>query len=61
MIKAKNPADQDFFDFLYTVRESGQINMFAAPSVMAEEFDISIKESRNAFIRWTEEFSNSNV
>jgi hypothetical protein len=56
MIKAKNPADQDFFDFLYLVRESGHINMFAAPSVMAEEFGISMKESREAFIRWTEEF-----
>lgn len=56
MIKAKNPADQDFFDFLYLVRESGHINMFAAPSVMVDEFDISLKEAREIFIRWTQEF-----
>jgi hypothetical protein len=56
MIKAKNPADQHFFDFLYQVRKSGQINMFAAPSVMVDKFGITLKESREAFIRWTEEF-----
>ena len=47
--------DEEIFDFLEKLRESGEINMFGAPAVLVDTFGISKHEAREIFKRWTEE------
>ena len=47
--------DEEMFDFLEKLRESGEINMFGAPAVLVDTFGISKHEAREIFKRWTEE------
>jgi len=51
---------EDYFAFLDTLRESGQINMFGAPSVLADMFGISKYEARDIVSAWMEQFSVDN-
>lgn len=47
--------EEEMFDFLETLRESGEINMFAAPQVLVDTFNITKHEAREVFRKWTEE------
>lgn len=51
-----NP-NQDIFDFLDNLRESGQINMFGAAPVLQDVFDLSRRESRNVLQEWMTTFT----
>ena len=43
---------EDMFDFLDTLRDSGQINMFEAPLVLVEMFDIDKFKAREVVASW---------
>ena len=50
--------DQEYFDYLNTLRESGVTNMMAAPAFLQEQFDVDRRESCAIFLRWTETFND---
>lgn len=50
-----NP-NQDIFDFLDNLRESGQINMFGAAPVIQDVFDLSRRESQSVLQEWMNNF-----
>jgi hypothetical protein len=45
-----------FFKFLNDLRESGTMNMFGAPKLLQETFELSKGEAREIFMAWTETF-----
>jgi len=45
-----------YFEILDDLRESGEINMFAAPRVLQEMFDLSKFEARDIVSAWMEQF-----
>jgi hypothetical protein len=47
---------ETYFEFLDDLRESGDINMFGAPRVLMDVFNMSKVEAMNVFIAWTEQF-----
>ena len=48
-------SDYDFyFSVLDELRESGKMNMFAAPRMLQEEFDMTKQEAKQIFTAWTE-------
>ena len=47
---------EQYFKFLDNLRESGEINMFGAPAVLREVFDLSKQESYDVFTAWTKQF-----
>lgn len=49
--------NNEFFEILNDLRESGQINMFGAPKWLQENFDLSRNEAREIFTAWTETFN----
>lgn len=44
--------EQEVFDYLDFVRESGVINMFGATPYIMEEFDTDKVESRRLLTKW---------
>lgn len=44
---------KEIFEFLDSLRDSGMINMFGAPKVLEDTFDMTKKESIDAFVAWT--------
>ncbi len=46
----------EYFEFLDDLRESGEINMFGAPSVLQEVFDLSKYEARDIVSAWMKQF-----
>ena len=46
----------EYFAFLDSLRESGQINMFGAPSVLQEAFDLNRHEARDIVTAWMKQF-----
>lgn len=57
-----NQVDQNakYFEYLNFLRESGKINMFAAPPVLAKAFGLQAAEARKIWIKWTETFEEEN-
>lgn len=47
-----NPAD--YFDLLTAVRDSGVMNMMAAPQYLQQEYGMSKQDARRTFILWVE-------
>jgi hypothetical protein len=45
----------DYFDELESLRDSGEINMFGAPSWMVENIDLTINCANAVFLVWTED------
>ena len=43
---------EDMFDFLDSLRESGQINMFGAAPVLVDVFEINKFEAREVLAAW---------
>ena len=48
---------KDYFAFLDDLRASGSINMFGAPKVLQDAFDIDKPTSMAIFKAWTETFN----
>tara|TARA_E500000331_G_C17140656_1_gene662588 strand:- start:333 stop:491 length:159 start_codon:yes stop_codon:yes gene_type:complete len=48
--------NKEFFEILDDLRESGQINMFGAPSVLQEMFGLSKFEARDIVSAWMKQF-----
>jgi len=48
-----------YFGWLSEVRDQGSINMFAAPSIMAEEFDLTLKQATQITAAWMESFEEN--
>ena len=44
--------EQEVFEYLDRLRESGVTNMFGASPYVQEEFDITRKEARELLIKW---------
>ncbi len=42
-----------YFEYLEYLRDSGKINMFAAPPYLAKAFDIPRAEATQIFYEWT--------
>lgn len=48
-------SDYDFyFSILDELRESGKMNMFWAPRMLQQEFDMTKQEAKQIFTAWTE-------
>lgn len=52
---------EKYFEFLNNLRESGEINMFGAPAVLREVFDLSKQESYDVFTAWAEQFNKQGL
>lgn len=51
-------SDYDFyFSVLDELRESGKMNMFAAPRMLQQEFEMTKQEAEQIFTAWTETFN----
>lgn len=46
----------NYFEFLNDLRDSGQINMFGAASVLAEAFEINKYEAREILASWMKSY-----
>lgn len=44
--------DQEYFEYLNEVRESGIINMFGAAPLLSAAFEIPIKQAKEILVRW---------
>ena len=44
--------EQEVFEYLDELRESGVTNMFGASPYIVKEFDISRKEARELLMKW---------
>jgi len=51
---------KEYFTFLDDLRESGEINMFGAPQVLVEVFDLNKYEARDIVSEWMKNFSVDN-
>ena len=51
--------EQEVFEYLNDLRESGATNMFGAPPYVEREFSISKSESRKIVSLWMNNFSES--
>ena len=50
---------QSWFEVLDNIRESGAMNMFAAPRFLETECGLSRADAREVFIKWTESFNDN--
>ena len=48
--------DQEYFDFLIDLRDSGAINMFGAAPYLSDEFDLDKREAQQVLLAWMESF-----
>lgn len=46
----------EYFEFLDSLRDGGEINMFGAPRVLQEMFDLSKWEARDIVAAWMKQF-----
>ena len=48
--------NRQYFQFLDSLRETGQINMFGAAPVLADMYDLSRSEARTILKEWMETY-----
>lgn len=53
-IKADNDYEQQMFDYLEELRQSGETNMFGAAPYLQREFKIPLGEAKRTLVRWME-------
>ena len=51
-IKADSPSEQEMFDYLEELRQSGDTNMFGASPYLQHAFDLDKKEARAVLSKW---------
>jgi hypothetical protein len=44
--------EEEVFEYLDELRESGVTNMFGASPYIVEEFDVPMKEARELLMKW---------
>ena len=54
---ASGVVPSDYFEMLDNIRESGVMNMFAAPRWMEENCNLSRADARAVFTAWTKQFN----
>lgn len=54
--KGKNETEEEYFEFLDELRESGETNMYGAAPYLQDEFDLDEKESRLILVAWMQSF-----
>jgi hypothetical protein len=47
------------FNFLYRLQHSGTTNMFGAPAVLMDNFQLTRKEATQLFTEWTEQWNEA--
>lgn len=52
-------SEKEMFEYLNSLRESGAINMFGARPYLAEQFELSKKESTRVLVKWTKNFNEN--
>jgi hypothetical protein len=55
MIKSN---EQEVFQYLNALRESGMTNMYGAGAFLRDRFDFSKQEAREFLMAWMEQFKN---
>ena len=55
----KTDFEKEAFEFLIDLRDSGRMNMWGAPKVLAEVYNISLDEAKTLFFKWIESFEKS--
>ena len=55
-VMESNSDDQEYFDFLIDLRDSGAINMFGAAPCLSAEFGLDKHEAREVLLAWMESF-----
>jgi hypothetical protein len=48
----------DYFEYLTDLRDSGRVNMYAAPAMLQSIFGLNKKDAREVFNKWTEWLKN---
>tara|TARA_R110001599_G_scaffold189910_1_gene384689 strand:- start:1214 stop:1384 length:171 start_codon:yes stop_codon:yes gene_type:complete len=48
--------DQEYFNFLINLRNSGAINMFGAAPYLADKFNLKNHEAQQVLLRWMASF-----
>ena len=51
-IKADNEHEQEYFDYLEELRQSGDTNMFGARAYLEHAFDLDKTEARAVLSKW---------
>ena len=51
------PTEEEVFEFLVELRDSGVTNMFGAAPYIEDNFDVSQKEAREWLTKWMQSFS----
>jgi len=49
--------EEEVFEFLVDLRDSGVTNMFGAGSYIEDNFDVSKKEARELLTKWMQSFN----
>jgi len=47
---------EKYFGFLHALRDSGEVNMFLAPTVLRDTFGLGKKESYEIVVDWNRTF-----
>lgn len=58
-MKVEEMKECGMFEFLDNLRDSGKINMFGSPSVIAAVFGLDKKGSREVVTAWMESFKGN--
>ena len=53
--------NNEYFEFLNVLRDSGATNMFGASPYLQEEFGLSRIEARQVLTEWMESFNKENA
>ena len=51
-IKADNPEEQEYFDYLEDLRQSGDTNMFGASPCLSQAFGLPKQEAQTILGKW---------
>ena len=51
-------SNEEYFDFLIDLRDSGAINMFGAAPCLSAEFGLDKREAQQVLLAWMESFDS---
>jgi hypothetical protein len=50
--------ENEYYEYLDALRESGAVNMFGAGAYLQDQFDLSKSEARTILIAWMNQYSD---
>ena len=50
--------ENEFYEYLDALRDSGGVNMFGAGAYLQDQFDLSKSEARDILIAWMEQYKS---